>query len=589
MSIIKIKRSSDSGAPSSLASGELAYSYLGYNANSAPWTGGDKLYIGTGTENANGEAQNIEVIGGKYFTGKLSHAPGTLSANAAIIVDTNSKIDVLNIDNLTLDGNTLSTTNTDGDLVLDPNGTGAIDASSAIIKNVADPTANSHAVNLGYLENTFSADLSIAGDTGTDTVVLLDDTLTISGNTGITTGISNNQIDIDLDDTAVTPGSYGSQTAIPTFTVDQQGRLTFANTVPVATVLNISGNTGSDGVDLLADTLNFSSAGGINTTVSNNDIQIDPADFTITLAGDLSGAVTITDLGSATLTATVVADAVALGTDTTGDYVENLIAGTGVHIDVTSGEGQTPTVAIGQAVETSSNVTFQEGQFTGDLTVNGDLTVEGNTVSVNVSTLSVEDPLIHLANDNTSSDVVDIGIVGHYYDGSANNHAGFFRDATDESWYAFKAYTKDEITDNTIDRTHASFALADITANNFHGELQGNANTASALDSAVTITLQGDVAGTANFVNGGDTATITATIQADSVALGTDTTGNYVESVGITAGTGLSLSGSGEGATITLAGVNATDTVKGVATFDETNFTVTSGDVAIDTVDGGTY
>ena len=71
--------------------------------------------------------------------------------------------------------------------------------------------------------------------------------------------------------------------------------------------------------------------------------------------------------------------------------------------------------------------------------------------------------------------------------------------------------------------------------------------------------------------------------------MGTDTVGNYVTSVSVTAGTGLSLTGSGESAVLTLAGVDATTTSKGVASFDATNFDVASGAVTIDTVDGGTY
>ena len=89
--------------------------------------------------------------------------------------------------------------------------------------------------------------------------------------------------------------------------------------------------------------------------------------------------------------------------------------------------------------------------------------------------------------------------------------------------------------------------------------------------------------------DGTGNVSITTTIQADSVALGTDTTGNYVASVGVTSGTGLSITGTGEGAAVTIAGVNATTSVKGVASFDSGNFTVSSGAVSISALDGGTY
>ena len=120
-SVIKTKRSASTGAPTALAQGEMAYSFLGGTQSN----GGDRLYVGTGTETA-GEAANIDVIGGKYFTNMLDHVTGTLTASSALLVDANSKVDVLNVDNITLNGNTISTTNTNGDLVLSPNGTGDV-------------------------------------------------------------------------------------------------------------------------------------------------------------------------------------------------------------------------------------------------------------------------------------------------------------------------------------------------------------------------------------------------------------------------------------------------------------------------------
>lgn len=121
-SIIRIKRSGTAAsAPTPLANGELAYSAAaGTQAN-----GGDRLYIGFGTE-TNGNAANQFVVGGKYFTDMLDHVHGTLTANSALIVDTDKKIDQLNVDNVTIDGNTISSTDTNGNLLLDPNGTGYV-------------------------------------------------------------------------------------------------------------------------------------------------------------------------------------------------------------------------------------------------------------------------------------------------------------------------------------------------------------------------------------------------------------------------------------------------------------------------------
>lgn len=120
-SIIRIKRSGTSGNPSTLGQGELAYSSLPND----DINGGDRLYIGVGTETT-GNAANHVVIGGKYFTDLLDHTRGTLQASSALITDANSKLDNLKVDNLDLNGNTISSTDANGNIVLDPNGTGYV-------------------------------------------------------------------------------------------------------------------------------------------------------------------------------------------------------------------------------------------------------------------------------------------------------------------------------------------------------------------------------------------------------------------------------------------------------------------------------
>jgi trimeric autotransporter adhesin len=121
MSVIRIKRSGTNGNPSTLRAGELAYSAVTGNTSN----GGDRLYIGFGPETG-GNALNHFVIGGKYFTDMLDHNKGQLTANSAIVVDSNSKIDNINIGNITVTGstNTISSTDLDGNIVFHPNGTG---------------------------------------------------------------------------------------------------------------------------------------------------------------------------------------------------------------------------------------------------------------------------------------------------------------------------------------------------------------------------------------------------------------------------------------------------------------------------------
>ena len=123
-SIIRVKRSTGTGAPGTLNFGELGLTVgVGTHGNK-----GGRLFAGD-------NAQNAQVVGGRYYTDLLSIAPGlvagqanpTTAANGFVaLLDQNRKVDQWNVDNLTLDGNTLSSTDTDGDINIDPNGTGDI-------------------------------------------------------------------------------------------------------------------------------------------------------------------------------------------------------------------------------------------------------------------------------------------------------------------------------------------------------------------------------------------------------------------------------------------------------------------------------
>ena len=221
-------------------------------------------------------------------------------------------------------------------------------------------------------------------------------------------------------------------------------------------------------------------------------------------------------------------------------------------INFTNSAGTITAVATG--LGTTDNVTFNNGTFNGSVFIDGNLIVSGSNTSLNVQNLQVADAFIYL-NSGSNSTNPDMGFAGNYNDGTYH-HAGFFRDASDAGTFkVFENYALEPDASIYIDTTHASFRLAPfaaakITATSITGSLSGNASTASKWATARTITLGGDLTGNVS-IDGSADVTLTATVAANSVALGTDTTGNYVAS--LVAGTGISIAdNTGEGATPTI-------------------------------------
>ena len=274
--IIQIKRSSGTSAPSTLKLGELAYTYgTGSQGNL-----GDRLFIGEGGVDGNGDANNVTVIGGQYYTDQLDHVNGTLTASSALLVDSNKAIDEIFVGNSTTTGGGIKfnegTDNGTNFIALkSPNN---VSTSTTFVLPNGDGSSGQFLQTDGSGNLSFSTvtqTLSIAADVGSNDTVNTGETITFTGDTGITTTVSDNDISIDLDDTAVTPGSYGSTTAIPTFTVDQQGRLTAASTVSVATTLTIVDESSTaTSINLLSDTLKITGGDGITTVMDGDTLNV---------------------------------------------------------------------------------------------------------------------------------------------------------------------------------------------------------------------------------------------------------------------------------------------------------------------------
>lgn len=405
--IIRIKRSTTANAPGSLKSGELAYS----QGTGTAVNGGDRLYFGKG-DDGSGNATSVVVIGGEYFQNQLDHAPGTLTASSALVVDANSKIDVLNVDNITIDGNTISSTDTNGNIVLDPNGTGVVDVNTSRIVNVSDPSGNQDAATKAYVDaQVGGGNLTFNGDTGTDTVNIQDSDVTFTGGTGLTTAVTDNDVTITLDDTAVTAGSYGSSTAIPTFTVDDQGRLTAAGTASISTDLAIAGDTGTDTVTS-SDTLTFAGDSFLTAAVTNN---------TVTITHDTSG-VSAGTYGSQTAIPVFTVDAqghidsagtvaVASTLNTSGDTGTgsvNLLSqslsvngGTNVH---TVASGLDVIVHLDSDISISNLTVADSSSFGANLSVDGTVNL-GSTLDV-ASTATLAGGLAVTGNTTLTGEVV---------------------------------------------------------------------------------------------------------------------------------------------------------------------------------------
>ena len=269
--IIQIKRTTTANLPSTLEQGELSYIYDTSSTDTDAGGNGGRIYIGDPTSNSNTPIK----IGGKYYTDLMEHSHGTLTASAALLVDSNKKINELLVDNITIDGNAITSTNTNGDITVTPNGTGKsvitniyTDASTSLQEYIEDISGGSVTAGEGI-------DVAYDDAAGTTTISGEDATVTNKGIASFATadfGVSSGAVSL-------------SDTVVKTVTSDS-GAMT-----PSSHGFSI---LGGEGMDVTHSGTTITVAGEDATVTNKGVASFATADFAVT-----SGAVTIKALGVA--------------------------------------------------------------------------------------------------------------------------------------------------------------------------------------------------------------------------------------------------------------------------------------------------
>ena len=343
--IIQIKRSSGTTAPSELAQGELAYTYgTGSQGNN-----GDRLFIGTGTETA-GVAANIDIIGGKYFTSLTDHVVGTLTASSALLVDSNKAIDEMFIGNNASAGGQikLNEGTNNGSNYIGLKAPNSVTSSTTFVLPDGDGSSGQvlktdGSGNLDWV--TVSTSNKYSDDSSTQITVPSSQTLSLLGGTGLTSTASGQSVTFAIDSTVAT--LTGSQT--------------LTNKTLTSPVISTISNTGTLTLPTSTDTLV-----GRATTDTLTNKTINSASNTITITES-----NISDLGAyITASSTDTLTNKTFNANGTGNSISNIevadFASGVLDTDLSSVAGTDTTLASAKAIKTyvDSAVANQMTTFT---------------------------------------------------------------------------------------------------------------------------------------------------------------------------------------------------------------------------------
>ena len=561
--IIKIKTSSGLGTPATAKIGELSYSYAvgAYN------TLGDKLFIGVGPVDGNGDASSQVVIGGKYFTAALDHAPGTLTASSAIIVDANKAVDEIIIGNSTTVGggiklNEGTNNGTDNIIIKAPN---TLAASYTLTLPADDGTPGQFLKTdgSGVLSfDTIYSSFTITGDTGTDTFNT-NETLDFQGNTQVVTAVTNNQVAFSIANSSIgttqltDAGVTNVKLANSTITLGSS-TLTLGSTTT-----DIAGIT-----SLVVDDITINGQ-TISTTASNKNIELSPhSTGTVTVPAGYKDRAGFTDNSLANK---AYVDSVSQGLD-----VKNSVeAATTANLSATYSNG---TAGVGATLTFGTAVTTLDGYTL----VNGDRILvkdQTNAFENGIYTRTSSTVFTRAIDADTSSDLSG-GVFVFVEQGTLNGDNG----------YVFTHNGAPTIGTTNLPVSQFSGA-GQITAGAALTKT-GNQLDVAVDNSSIEITTDALNVKALGITNAMLAGSITRNKLANPfirLADESSTIGQvYLEdTLEFLAGEGINTTVSQN--RITISGELATASNAGVAFFPTANFLVTSGSVAITTIDGGTY
>ena len=568
--VIQIKRSSGTTAPSSLKLGELAYTYgTGTQGNR-----GDRLFIGTGgIDVGTGNANFEDIIGGKYFTEKLDHVDGTLTASSAILVDANLAINTLNV------GNALSTggeirfnegTN-NGNFYIALKAPNAITTSKTFVLPGADGLVGQFlktdgSGNLSF--GTVNQFITLAADAGDPDQYNTSETLTFTGGTGLDSEVSNNQITFNITNSGVDTTQIADD-AVTNAKLSTNGELILgSSTLQLGTTTtDIAGLT-----SLVVDSLTINGS-SITTTASNTDINLTPH-------------------GTGVVKVPSGYDQRA-GFDTDSlvpkSYVDAIAEGLHVHASVKAATTQT------LALESGDTVTYDNGSSgvgatltlsTGISTLDGYTLVNGDRILVKDESTQAHNGIyvrtsatvLTRADDFDTTAEVASGDFLFVENGTANGSNGFVQTETTTT-IGTSAINFEQF--SGAGQIDAGAALSK-TGNQLNVEVDDSSIEVSA--DALRVKALGITDAMLAGSISSDKLTDPLNFTDESSTQGSVRLGGTLEFL---AGEGINTVASGS--TLTITGELATTSNIGVASFNSDNFTVTSGDVTVTTIDGGTF